>query len=282
MNDVRARFWCAAFGLVALIGASLPAVAAEKESLRKPRLQLLILANNADEPKAIEAAKRDFADVKKDAKRQEELDRRAKEGLPPPPVAVATDKGPGYTWVEIGPTELRGLRLDKEPSGDEENPEWQRVADARKKGETIATRGAGLLYSRPCVNRALSEKERATKKVDYFLLTRDPRKGKAITGFHLERVKTDKDLRGSPAVSITLNKEGGNLLFELTTENRPMGAVETAFRRQLAIVVDGRVVSSPYLLSPIRAQATITGSFTKADVEAMVAALKSDLAKDKK
>jgi hypothetical protein len=144
-------------GLVVLAAILAPPQASGEGKPRKPRLQLLILANGVDEPKAVEAAKRHFADAKKDAKRQQELQSRATEGLPPPPVAVATDKASGCTWVEVGPSQLRTMRLEKETAGGG-GALWRKVADARAKGEAVTVLEQCLLYSRPCVNRTLSRR----------------------------------------------------------------------------------------------------------------------------
>jgi preprotein translocase subunit SecD len=98
-----------------------------------------------------------------------------------------------------------------------------------------------------------------------------------VTGFHLERARAGEDAGGRPAVSFTLSKEGGDLFFALTSENRPSKDGDDFFKRRLAVVVDGRVVTAPTLLSPIRAEGQITGDFTPAQVDAMVATLKSDM-----
>src|SRR5262249_52614114 len=108
------------------------------------------------------------------------------------------------------------------------------------------------LYSRPCVARTLSKEERAKKRFDYFLLTRDPRKGKAVTGHHLEKVNEARDALDRPAIEFRLTKEGGELLHELTSENRPSGDDDLPFKRHLAVVVDGRIVTAATLSEPLR------------------------------
>jgi preprotein translocase subunit SecD len=110
---------------------------------------------------------------------------------------------------------------------------------------------------------------------------REPRKGKAVTGRLLEQVKEDRERR-RPVVSFTFTKEGGDLLYELTSENKPSGSGVEGFKRQLAIVVDGQVVTAPRLVSPIRTRGQITGDFTLDEVKALVKVMRSDIPKQHK
>jgi preprotein translocase subunit SecD len=152
------------------------------------------------------------------------------------------------------------------------------VAAARDKGEAIRL-GPLLLYSRPCVTTALPKAERDRKKFDYFFLTRDPRKGKEVTGHHLARVSEGIDSRDRRCIDFQFSREGGKRLYELTSENKPSG--DGGFKRQLAVVVDGRILSAPVLLSPIRERGQITGEFTSRDIKALLEALRSDMRKGK-
>jgi hypothetical protein len=271
------------------------ASAAGSPLARRWHLEFRILANEKDEPKALSAAKKYFAQAQKDAKRKAELRQLAREGKPPAPLAVATDKAPGYTWMELGAAELRSLQLDNPSARDpKRNVLWKMVAAARDKGEALrVTYGmySTLLYSRPCQNTMLSAKERAAKKYDYFLLTRDPEKGKAITGQHLVRAEPlpeEEPLRikgldpiYNRGVKIELSKEGGDLLFQLTSKNLP--EEEGRYKRHLAVILDGRIVVTPSLNGPIRRKAQITGgTFTKEDVKSLVETLQRDMAKGKK
>jgi hypothetical protein len=226
-------------------------------------LEFRILANQRDDAEALEAAKKYLADAAKAPKLQEELRPRARDGLPPPPLAKSTDKAPGYTWFAIGPALRRSLNLDNE------------AAAARARGEPLvlgSSLDGCLLYSRPCESTKLSDEERKKKRFDYFLLTRDPRKGKAVTGAYLVRAKAGEDAGGTPCVLFSLNKEGGVLLRELTSANLP--SRDDGFKRHLAILLDGVIVSAPTLNAGIGEDGMITGRFTHDEVEAIARLLR--------
>ncbi len=66
---------------------------------------------------------------------------------------------------------------------------------------------------------------------------------------------------------------GAKRLQALTYENRPDST--GTFKRRLAIVLDGRVLSAPQLNQAISSQGVITGSFTTAEVDYLVKILES-------
>ncbi len=283
----EASLWLA----IAILGSNIFGVAQgeEKEKFKTQRLEFRILANEVDEPKALEAAKKVFVSANKDDKVKKELERLAKEGKPPMPVALATGKAPGYTWVEIGSGMLKPLDLhDEIAANDERNQEWKRAKDARDKGEAMALKDKeyGLVFSRPCLNASLSKEARERKKFDYFLLTRDPQKGKALTGKHLIDAKIRKySSRGEShrEIQIEFDKEGGDLMFELTNANRPSPDEDgPRFCRHLAIIVIGKIISAPTLREPIKSKAIISGGFSPEDMKALVEGLRQDIAAKKK
>jgi len=88
----------------------------------------------------------------------------------------------------------------------------------------------------------------------YYLL----RKAAAVTGRDLRNARPSIDQNNRPAVSFTLNPEGG----------RKFGAVTSAnIGRQLAIVLDGRVQSAPRIDGRITTDGQIFGSFTPEEVQ---------------
>jgi hypothetical protein len=263
----------AALAVVALV-----AVGSSSEEARRggARLEFRILANQHDDAEALEAAKKDLAASR------EEQEKRARDGLPPAPVKKATDRAPGYSWVEVASAELRSLNLDNAAETDaERNVWWKRAAAARVKGETLVLRSQGeCLFSRTCTSIKLSEEERKRKKYDYFLLTRDPQPGKAVTGEHMVRVKVTEAELGNPCLEFTLDKRGGELFFELTSANLP--SPDDEFHRLLAIIFDGTIVAAPRLNQAIRQEGQITGRFTQAEAEAMARVLRGAPAEEKK
>jgi len=251
-------------------------------------LEFRILANDRDDREAIEAAKayveaQGLSGKEKDD-REAELTRLAEKGLPPPAPknADGTSKFPwstgngsgvtGYSWVELGRQERRSLSLDNAAkTGEGRNHDlWDQAEKAREKGLTIPVLSQGLLYSRKCQNRRLTEEERKEKLIEYFLLTRDPaEKSEAITGDYLVNAYPTED-RAKLAVGFTFNTAGGELFNKVTTENKPTSTGPGGFFRHLAILLDSQIVSAPTINSPIRTSGVITGNFTKKEVNQLV------------
>jgi SecD/SecF fusion protein len=258
-------------------------------------LEFRILANDQDDKEAVNTA-RDYIHAQNDqklseeerAKRKEELEKAALQGFPPPPPKPAegnffeTPLGRyTYSWVELGREERHDLGLD---NASEQNPRpgsrWVQAAEARTRGETLSLDDGsgkffGLLYSRKCVSRKLTESERNDKKYEYFMLTRDPEPGKEITGQYLVNASEGVDRRMQPCVNFRFNNKGGDLFYDLTSKNGPSGAEGSRFYRHLAIVLDGQIVSAPRLNEPIRTDGQITGGFTKKKVDQLVSILRA-------
>src|SRR5215472_8649479 len=80
----------------------------EKPAKATPVLEFRIVANDEDDHQAIQAAKAYF----EDDQHRDEVARRAKEGLPPPPVSRKGNAT--YTWVEVGRSERLVLNVNNE------------------------------------------------------------------------------------------------------------------------------------------------------------------------
>jgi SecD/SecF fusion protein len=169
---------------------------------------------------------------------------------------------------------------------------WKLAAEARKNGTAVVLSmphsegtSTALLYSRPCQDVKLPEKERKEKKYEYFLLTRDPERVqvagqdkpevKEVTGSYLTAAKPSHDEKGNWEVAFGFNSAGGNLFYELTSSNSPTGPKGTQFFRHLAIVLDGQIVTAPSLHSAIRSEGRIMGSFTEQEVNDLVNILRA-------
>jgi preprotein translocase subunit SecD len=96
----------------------------------------------------------------------------------------------------------------------------------------------------------------------YYLV----RKTAAVTGHDLRSARPSLDQNGRPAVSFTLNSEGGALFGKVTSEN---------IGRSLAIVLDGRVQSAPRIDGRITTDGQIFGSFTQEEVQNLSLILRS-------
>ena len=88
----------------------------------------------------------------------------------------------------------------------------------------------------------------------------------AVTGRDLRNARPSLDENNRPAVSFTLNTEGGRKFGKVSGEN---------IGRQLAIILDGRVQSAPTLESRITTDGRISGSFTPEEVQNLSLILRS-------
>ena len=97
----------------------------------------------------------------------------------------------------------------------------------------------------------------------YYLVTKVP----AATGRDLRDAKPSTDEYNAPAVSFTLNNEGVTRFSRVTAAN---------VGRQLAIVLDGQVVSAPTIESAIsQAEARIYGRFTQQEAQDLALVLRT-------
>jgi SecD/SecF fusion protein len=259
-------------------------------------LEFRILANDRDDEAAIKKAQEFF-----DTKNKEEevalkakLDKYALDGKPPPPPAPP-EGDPGfevpnrgyhtYSWVELDRYERHNLGLDNAQEKDPlPNTLWKQAAQKRDqlKPLKLDNRLSGdLLYSRKCEDLHLPPDERARKKYEYFLLTRDPEKDpqgvpQAITGQYLVGAFETMDQKLRPAVGFRFDSTGGNLFYDVTSKNTPEGSGPGAFQRFLAIILDGKIVTAPTINSAIRTDGEISGgNFTKKEVDNYVTILRS-------
>src|SRR5262245_24213511 len=234
----------------------------------------------------------------------EELEKRAKQGLPPPGPRnkdfwVVKLKGQSskltYSWVELGAQERKALNLDNNAKIDAERSYLWLEAERSRNKATYLTDRAGrkmlqgaLFFSRECKDQNLPEEERRKKQFEYFVLTRDPefdpadpqgkRRVPKIDGSYLVSAMSGPSQTLGPAVHFVFNSAGGELFGDITRKNVPSGggAEENQIRRHLAIILDGLVMSAPTINSEIRTQGQISGSFTNKEVDALVNILRAD------
>ncbi len=97
----------------------------------------------------------------------------------------------------------------------------------------------------------------------YYLVRKVP----AVTGKDLRNARQTVDEMNLPAVSFTLNSEGVSKFSRVTAAN---------VGRQLAIILDDRVVSAPSIEGPIsQPEARITGRFTPQEADDLALVLRS-------
>ena len=90
-----------------------------------------------------------------------------------------------------------------------------------------------------------------------------PKENQDVQGKHLASVRSQFDETGQPAIGFSTTSEGMarlGLLTKLNTE--PDGQP----KKELGIVLDGKLSSAPTINSTIRAQGEITGNFSQAEV----------------
>jgi SecD/SecF fusion protein len=259
-------------------------------------LEFRILANERDDEAAIKKAEEFFETKNKEeeAALRANLEKLALEGKVPPPPAPP-EQQPGfevpnrglhtYSWVELDRYERHNLGLDNAAERDPNpNSLWKKAAKARDdfKPLRVDRLGGALLYSRKCEDLHLPPEERARKKYEYFLLTRDPERDergvpKAITGQYLVSAFETMDEKLRPAVGFRFDSTGGNLFYDVTSKNTPEGSGPGGgFHRFLAIILDGKIVTAPTINSAIRTDGQISGGgFTKKEVDNYVTILRS-------
>jgi SecD/SecF fusion protein len=249
-------------------------------------LEFRIVANDHADKAAIEAVESTFRDASGKEAWLRLLEERANRGEVPPvsPDAALAGKPEKpefetplgkftYAWVEVGPSMREDLKLGN--AFEEEAPNWLSAKQAREKGETFRI-GDNLFWSRKSAN-PLKPEESAEKKYEYFILTRESSPGKEITGKYLGNASEGIDSRNQPAINFRLDDRGAALFRELTSANKPVAAAggKTGFQTQLAIILDGMVMSVPYITTTISGEGQLTGNFTKAEVERLVKVLRS-------
>jgi preprotein translocase subunit SecD len=282
-------FFAILAGLTAVAGcrndvASNPSPEAAKKALlaqnqrEKLVLELVMLANAVDDKEAIEDAKKYFEDPVNRA----EIEYCQKEGLPPSAPRQAGSKVLAkyplnlangnkslvtYRWVEIGTNELLFLDLDNAAESDSKrNRTWKEAKIVRSEGkasvlEDMGFRGrkhasGALYYSRECRNRKLTEDERAQKKVEYFVLIRNPEidpnderqeketptiSEKLVTG---AKYRPDEDF---PSLEVQLNNQGAKLFATILRNNEGSYNKDGSFKfiRRMGIIIDNQLHSAP-------------------------------------
>jgi hypothetical protein len=84
-------------------------------------------------------------------------------------------------------------------------------------------------------------------------------------------VSTMAEPNRAPHIGVVFDKEGGRRLRELTAGN---------VGRWMAMLVNGRVVSCPKIMSPVSSRVEITGRFSKSDLTRLTTALQAGMETD--
>jgi hypothetical protein len=89
-------------------------------------------------------------------------------------------------------------------------------------------------------------------------------RGKGKNAWGLDKAYAAKDSSNRPAIGFELDNRGAAMFAVLTKAN---------VRNALAILIDGKVVSAPVLMSSLGKRGIITGRFTKQQVKNLTKAL---------
>jgi SecD/SecF fusion protein len=255
-------------------------------------LKFTILANLDDDRDGIEAARRIIDDPSDEDKKK--LTAAAEKGAPPPgPEQEFTVKAAGteelpvnYVWLEIGKDEREDLGLSEKY--EKEAPDarsrsahmYPLLEKFRNKTYVSESTPNGqrdtsyVIYSRPFVKKDPTEDEKG-KKVEYFILTRrSDRDTLSVKDDVRVRAYPTSDRNGFPAVGFEFTTpNGANRFRQLTERNRRQG-----FHRQMAIVLDEKIVSAPQLNDPLPGAGIIEGGgrgFRIEDVNQLISILRS-------
>jgi len=254
-------------------------------------LEFRIVANAHDDGPAFQKTEELFAET------TPEQFKKLAEGGDPPPTPVSPKENPwevhgvvpSYSWVELSKTERREMGLanrfeSEDGEAKDKNKDdalWKAVAEARKNNRPYRferryenTETTYLLCSRDCLNLNLSPEMRKEKKYEYFILTRASDSVK-VDGTRVS-ISARPDMDPStfkPQVNFTFNSEGGKQFFKLTNANKP--EQNGAVTRQLAIILNGELISFPTLQAAISDQGRITGNFEQSYVNEIVKLLRS-------
>ncbi len=252
-------------------------------------LEFRIMANTVDDSEGISEA----SEFLRNPANKEALDARARLGLPPEfkstrPFLVKANGSTAlevrYEWVELGvhyrserelSTAINKEAVDAElanlPTTGKGKAYWEAFSNARQKEQGIFNSGGNLFYSRKAESNDTSLNQK--KVFEYFALTRVSPEDQVKVGgaVSVDAYPTQAD-GGSPAVGFTFNRRGADQFSIVTGRNTPSN---DGFKRQLAILLDGRLISHPTVNSRIGASGQISGGFSARDVEQFVTLLRS-------
>lgn len=246
-------------------------------------LEFRIVANEFDDGKAFQATETGLENA--DPK---DLKLRAESGDPPSEIVPPSDETwsvhdikADYKWVELhrnARKELGLLNKFENAEGDQRSDLWDKLAEARKNHRAYRHNAGGksgiLLYSRECQNLNLPEALRKEKKYEYFILTRASERV-VVDGTHITiTARPDNDPQSfKPVISFSFNNAGAQEFYKVTNANKP--DQEGRVTRQLAIILNGELISFPNIQSAISDRGQISGDFDQSYVNEIVKLLRS-------
>ncbi len=140
-------------------------------------------------------------------------------------------------------------------------------------GDLIRDARTGRLLSPPASSKPNDfERWVASQKLgDIDILLALEKAGAAyveVDGSHLDRAQKSFSNTGGFEVTFRMSISGAGRMLDLTGANQP--SFNNDFKRRMAILLDGRVLSAPNLNSPIRSDGVIQGNFSEKEVDFLV------------
>ena len=165
---------------------------------------------------------------------------------------------------------------------------WARVnwdEDPVTKQRVLAVHNTSAHYRNAVTGEAIPEarqmdqatfeaflKERGIDNID-ALMAVDPDPEYRVTGTELAQATTSTNEVGSYIVHFVMTSQGATRMGNLTGANT--SDAQRGYYRYLGIVLDGNLRSAPSIQSRIDGQGTITGRFSRAEVDFLVNVLRS-------
>jgi SecD/SecF fusion protein len=260
-----------------------------KEQIREVgSLEFRILANDGDDGRAIADAQAFFdrAAANPDSDEARAVELAARSGMPPPFPNKSVDdpdqylvmnEPVQYAWVELAKNQRAEMGLSTTNPGAGRHGDLSGVFAAARTANRTVPFGGNLYWSRATHNEKMKEDERDRKKFDYFILTRLSEKDRVLVGGDVSITAfADQGRNGEPVIGFRFNSRGAEKFYQMTSRNKPAGPEEGAKQfRQLAILLDGLLISHANINEPIRERGQISGSFEKAYVDRIVTLLQS-------
>jgi preprotein translocase subunit SecD len=92
-----------------------------------------------------------------------------------------------------------------------------------------------------------------------------------VNGWDLQSASANTDDAGNPFVVFELNRDGAKRLAALTSANLPDPVLK--LKRQMAIILDGFLMTAPTINSVISDRGSITGNFSQLQAQQTAAVL---------
>jgi preprotein translocase subunit SecD len=227
---------------------------------RRGKLEVLVLSNRLDDEAAINAAMILPKGEKLDVPPRRPRDPKTDDTFP---VKLPGEPAHRYRWGRLSEPQVRMLRMD--PAGlSRENPmDLPRVEASVRTGQPFSPNFQPYVL-------AAARKLSVGADPTLFVLLREPAPGQEITP-DLVQVQVAGG-RGRYSVLFRFGREASGRLADIT--NRNLSTYDGVSQRQLAILLDGEVITLSVMSLGVRRGLEINGEFTREEAEEVVMLLR--------